>query len=311
MLLPLEASQVAARLVREISRVRQERKVFKLSLRKIASLLGCRQASVFLHRRATGSLYKATSLSEKETWDTRLLESFYQNERPLLPGDVIMAPVRAGELVTGVMALRKPGGFARGDGKTVTEILRIAGGELGLRRRLSLCTSRARIGEAILEGVGAKNVAYRVLHQLRRFIDYDHGATVVARLDEGRGAGGRAGQGRVVARQVAWTAGKSGIVGAGAAVAWDASHEEVGILPEIAGAGPAGPITVPDSGAPAKQSVLLGWLARRDRALGCVELASTRPGFFVDNDIPILRGFLPYLRWCIEELVADPGGRDE
>jgi hypothetical protein len=305
MLLPPEASQVAARLVREIARVRQERKALRLTLRAVGSLFGCERGEIFLYRRAGNRLYRSASLTENEVWASELVMAFFRNEKPPLPHNAIMAPVRAGDRIIGVIALGKDDGFKPGTGKIVTEMLRIVGSQLGYRRELSESGSEVAIARAILSGVAPGNVVYRVFHLLRRFIDYDHGATLVGMLDDGRG--------RILARQVSWTSGKSNIVGTVFPFGWSALPAETKAfivsgeqerLRESLG-------SLRESASPPRQSILAGSICAEGRTRAFVEVSSQQANFFVDKDVRTLSRFLPYLMWCLKAYTDNSGGHHE
>lgn len=300
--LPADASQVVTLIVKQISSVREEKKAFALILRGIGALFSCEAATVFLWQRADERLYKVKSLTPGERWDMDTVVRFFRNQRPDLGRDTIMAPIRVGDDVVGVIALSKKMGFERGAGKVLTEMLRIAGRVLGERRRTAVLEAESAIARAMIEGVKAKDIAYRTFHDLRRFVRYDHGATLVERLSHETG--------RVVARQVAWAKGKSDIVGADVPFAWE----------DLSGGSPV-LVTAPakarlwqslsqlkEHGAPDKSSSLAGPLVLRGTCVGCVEMGSKRADFFVDRDADILSRFLPYLSWCVGNLRQNAGG---
>jgi hypothetical protein len=295
MRLSQEASEIVTRLAKQIPDVREERKAFALILDGLASLCDCTRGTLFLHRRRSDTLYKVRSLKDAETWDMKTVIEFYRNEKPELREDTIMAPVRAGEDVVGVVALARDGGFKRGAGKIATEILRIAGKMLGSRRHVALLETESAMAGAVLRGVAPKDVTYRIFHVLRRFIDYNHGATLLERVDDNTC--------RVVARQVAWTEGKSDIVGGTCPFPWQE------LFPESQGLVPSRDVVMTDyafthvreEGSPARLSVMVGPLVHLGHLIGCVEVSSTRANFFVDKDTLILSRFLPYLCWCLSE----------
>lgn len=300
-----EASHAAVKILKCISRVHEERKIFSAALDGLAGLFECQSGSVFTYLRAKDELHKVISLKAGEIWDMDVLMSFYRNEKPLLAPDTIMAPVRSGSGVIGVLALRRHGGFAKGAGKTVTEVLKLVGSVIAGLRNLAVSDAEASIAAAALAGVRPKDVIYRTLHQLRRFIDYSHGATVIQRFDDGTGL--------VVARQVAWTKGKSSIVGEKVPISWQdlppgfvdsvTESDHTSLWMSLSGVGE------PDS--PPKGSMLVASLTAGGGVIGCVELASSRTCFFLDKDSVILSRFLPYLSWCLMHTQTQPGDRDE
>ena len=309
-----EAAGVVAQLARAVPEIRETRKVFGLELALVGSLLGAASGTLYVLRRGTGQLYKVKSFaagggtadrslaqgdpaqaSGTEPWDMALVTKFFRNEKPHLEAGVVMAPVRVGTEVVGVLALARRDGFASGAGKTATEILRIVGGLLADRRRAAVLEAEASVGRAIARGVARRDVIYRILHQLRRFLDYDHGATVVECLDHATG--------RVAARQVAWRQGKSDVVGRTFGLPWDefqsqgAASVEHGSLAGVRDALSG----IAEAGAPSKGSMIVIRIAVDSRVLGCLEIASQRPGFFGDRDLAIATQFLTYLSWCLSE----------
>jgi hypothetical protein len=296
MRLSAEASEAVTRLAREIPDVREERKAFALILDTLASLFNCTNGALFLHRRRSDTLYKVRSVKDAESLDMKTVIAFYRNEKPDLEEDTIMAPVRVGGEVAGVVALTRDAGFERGAGKIATEILRIAGKLVGGRRHAAVLEAETGIAGAILKGVAPTDVIYRVFHVLRRFIDYDLGATLLGRVDDNTC--------RVVARQVAWTEGKSDIVGLTASFPWqELPREQHGFVV------PADTMMLREALCPIKEealpdrlSTMLGPLGHHEHPIGCVEVSSRRANFFVDKDTHILSRFLPYLCWCLAEL---------
>jgi len=295
-----DVSQVLAGLMKQTARVRQDRKVWGLSLDALASHYDASAGTVLLYRRREGDLCKVRSVGEPEPWNDRLLLDFFHNRKPELATTVIMAPVREGDRVVGVLALRRDDPFRKGAGREMTEVLKVLGRWIGCRRDLVIRNAECATGNAILGHVGPRDVVYRVLHQFRRFMDYDHGSTVLGFTEEGTA--------RVLARQVAWTGGKSSVVG-----------RTIAVSPGDVPPGPGGSILtegssplwntldgVREEGAPPKGSIMIGPLADDDGEVGLVEVSSTTASFFMDNDLDTLSRFLPYLAWCVRRLRGAP-----
>lgn len=308
MRLPPDASQVVVRIVKGAARTADREKVFALLLRGMQTLFDCEAGAIFLHRRSRDCLFKAKAVGDA-AWDIPTLLSFYRNLKPALPADTIMAPVRQGDEVIGVMVLRRKAEFPRGAGRTATEALKIIGSVLAERRHTAAASAEAMIARAVVRDLAWKDVAYRILHQLRRFIDYDHSATLWLRMGKE--------EGRMVASQVAWTKGKSNAVGLKVWFPWEA----IGRLSWLAVLGDSGSLasgevwelvcSCVEAGAPPKHSALMGRLSAGETLLGCVEIASGRPDFFLDKDAAVLSRFLPYLSWCLTQSLANPGGCHE
>jgi hypothetical protein len=298
MRLSSESSYVLADLLGAIAGVREERKVWCLTLTAIASHLGADSGAIFLHKRSLDRLYKIRSLGEGEGWDMEIVLDFFHNRRPRLDETAIMAPVRAGRRVIGVLALGRGRPFERGAGKEATEMLKAVGYWTGVRQDLARQQAECATARAILQGVGSKDLSYRILHHLRRFIDYNHGATLI-------GVAGTA-TGRVLARQVAWDKGKSDLIGLEFPLTWKQvpfdgravilSPGEALLKTELS--------EVREPGSPAKKAILIGPLASHGTGFGLVEIASSRPGFFGESDAAILGRFMPYLAWCVKTFPA-------
>ena len=288
-----DLSQALAGLIKQVAGVREERKVWSLTLDALVSRFEATTGAVLLYRRSGGDLHKVRSLGCGETWRMDTLLAFFKNRKPELDPDTIMAPVRAGTCVVGVLALGRQGGFRRGAGREVTEILRCVEQWTGCRRELAVERAVCAVGQAVLGGVKPKDITYRILHQLRRFIDYDHGATVLGLVDEGTG--------HVLARQVAWTKGKSDLVGSTVPIGWAdlPPGPDAAILSQGASSLWDTLEGVRESGSPPKQSIVMAPLTDRDERPGLIEISSTTPGFFLDKDTATLSRFFPYLAWCV------------
>jgi hypothetical protein len=292
MLLPPDAAQTLTRVLALIRRTKEERKILSLTLRGLASLFGCPRGAIYLYDRAGNTLRKACGIDAEGTWDLATVRSFYFNEKPALPPCLIMAPVRAGDSVIGVLALEADAPIRAGAGRTATAVLSLLGEALARRREIAMLEAETSIARAALRGGRPADVIYRILHEIRRTVDYDHGASVLRR--EGDGA-------RVVARQVAWSKGRSDIVGRRYPLAWDGLGLKVEGLTRAGGEVWAQISEVREASSPTKRSILLGPVADGSGAIGCVELSATRADFFVDMDAAILTRFLPYIRWCLIE----------
>jgi hypothetical protein len=309
MRLPPDASQIVSQVIKASAHAGDERKIFMLVLRGMQALFACRAGAIFLYRRSGDALHKVKAVGDMP-WDTATLLSFYHNLKPELPAEVIMAPVRRGQEVVGVMALVKHEAFDRGAGRIATEVLKTVGGALGDRRRLAILDAEAAIARSMLAGLDPKDVTYRIFHQLRRFMDYDHSATLWQWVAEG--------QGRIAARQVAWTKGRSGIVGMTAPFPWDdlAGLRSPVILGEGGGSRAGERVwetirSVSEPSEPPRRSALLCLLGASDRMLGCVIVASGRSDFFLDKDVRLLSSFELHLSRCLEQSHTDPGGCHE
>jgi hypothetical protein len=287
--------------MREITCVREERKAWSMTLVALASHFEATSGGLFLHLRSRDALHKVRSVSEGERWDEETLRAFFHYRKPELDDNTIMAPVRAGHRVIGVLALARERPFERGVGREATEALKVVGSWVGCQREIAGQRAECAVAKAALAGIKPKDLAYRILHQVRRFIDYNHGAAIIGIPEDGMG--------RILARQVAWGKGKSDLVGRTLPIEW--KDVPAGKNPAILVPG-AGPLwdalcALREEGSPPKQSIMICRLAGRGEDVGLVEVSSSVPGFFIEYDIGVLARYRPYLAWCARSLVQDRG----
>ncbi len=301
MLLSPGVSHMLAGLLKQVTRVREERKVWSLTLGALASHFEATAGAAFLYRRSHGDLCKVTSFGPGEPWHEDTLLAFFHNRKPDLDANTIMAPVRVGTRVVGVLALGGAKAFRRGAGREATEILKYVGQWTGCRKELAVGRAECAVGKAVLGHVKPKDVIYRVLHQLRRLIAYDHGATVVGALDGGGG--------RVIARQVAWTRGRSDLVGGTVSIRWEdvPPGPDASILTQSTSSLWDTLGRLREAASPPKESIIIGQLNDNGRRLGLVEISSSTSDFFLDDDTATLSRFLPYLAWCVRCIGDTPG----
>jgi hypothetical protein len=296
-----ESSRVLADLVTVTGRVREERKVWCLALTAVASRFRAGSGALVLYKRSRGTLYKVCSFGNVARWRAETLLDFFHNRKPGLEATAVMAPVRTGNRVVGVLALGRDEPFERGVGKEITEMLKTLGVWTGLRRDLARRQAECVTARAAIRGVSPKDLAYRIFHQLRRFIDYNHGATML-RMTAPKTA-------LVLARQVAWAKGRSDLVGREFALRWEdvpAGGKAVILSAEAGLFAALG--RVREAGSPEKQSILMNALVDGGRVSGLVEISSASPDFFFDGDTAMVDSHTPYLAWCAARFPAGEGG---
>ncbi len=283
---------------KQVLEVRYERKAFSLILRWLTQTFKCHASAAFIYKRSEGRLYKACGVGEYDWGGGALLEFFY-NRRPQLPSEVVMAPLRRGRQVIGVTALAGYDGFPRGVGKAATEALSFLGRMLGLKWEERVALAFFRSVEAMMRGRSAKDICYLVMHELRRFIDYDHGSSLIVRENSHTG--------RIVTRQVAWQSGKSDIVGKAIEIDWEdlgtgriACFEDCrGQLFEDAREKSSPPVRS------CLLAPLLRWIHGKPHAIGLFSIASKQANFFLDNDRKVLEKFIPVLTLCALKLKGE------
>jgi hypothetical protein len=291
MRLSSEADRAIVEFLESSARMREDRKTYALILKLAAGMYDCPGGAVYAYKRASGTLHKLKSLGASDRWDPDTLAAFYENRRPRLESNVIMAPLRVGRQVSGVLALSRESGFPPGAGKELSRMLRVMGTVLGARRGRAVASAETAVARAMAKGLNHRDLLYRILHSLRRFIDYNHGATVLRQ--------GPPGGSVIIARQVAWSAMKSDLVGSAVDLGPIRSGPRVRILNSLREAGEAGRvlISLSEKGAPPPASCVVAGLFP-----GFLVIASDREGFFAGEDVEIIGDFAPYVTRCIYEL---------
>lgn len=299
MVLPDRVAQELVYLIKQICRTPvlasgrgEESTLLRLVLRSIHTCFDCDASAIFLWKRSKSTLTKICGIGEHD-WDIETLVAFFHNKKPELPHQIVMAPLRRGEVVVGVLGLVKNRGFERGVGKIATEFLKITGCLFSIAAESRAQWMGFRLNQAICNGVNPKDVIYRIMHDLRKLIDYDHGATLVLRESPFSG--------RVVARQVGWKKGKSEIVGKVIDIDWSdcfrgvrliaQDDRHIGFVRHLS-----------EESAPLKKQSIIGFIWDVDEPIGLLEIGSSRFDFFVDNDLKIVERFLPIVNLCVKAM---------
>ncbi len=297
MQLPDYVCRTVVATAKQMLAAKDERKALVLMLRGIKETFECDAVAAYLYKRSRQRLFKASGIGNFE-WHEPTVLTFFFNLKPPLPAEVLMAPLRRGNRVIGVVTLYRHRRFPSGVGKLVTEALKILGGLIGIRYENKVFASAQRLLDLELEGKDPKDVCYRIMHDLRRFIDYDHGASLILR--EG------AETGRVVARQLAWQKRKSNIIGRPIRVDWKLGEQERIHTLGSQDADNDLVRVVREDDSPAKRSCLVGYLVayrwNTPETIGCIELGSKQQNFFLDSDRAILEQFLSVTALCAVRL---------
>lgn len=299
MVLPNRVAQELVLVIKQICRspvfasgMGEEHTLLKLILRAIHNCFDCDASSLFLWKRSKSSLTKVCGIGDYE-WDDRFLVAFFHNQKPQLPEQIVMAPLRRGRMVAGVVALARKRGFQKGVGRIATEFLKITGCFLGMAEESRIQKMCFRLNQAISSGVNPKDVIYRIMHDLRKLIDYDHGATLLLRKDSFSGV--------VVARQVGWKKGKSEIVGRMIKIDWSDWFREVRVIDEDQRLIESVTDLCEKDG-PLKKQSIVGFILDDDEPMGLFEIGSSQSDFFVDKDLRIVERFLPIVQICVRTM---------
>jgi signal transduction histidine kinase len=230
--------------------------------------------------------------------DQGLIESFMRQERPEVPRNLLLAPVRVNGRIEGVVGAERHGSdFERGQGWSLNRLANVLAFDLSRREEDRVARILDSIKGKVVSELRPRDLAYQILDGLHQLLHYDHSAALLL-YDAPRRLL------RVEADKIAWTKAKSAFIG-----------HEVTLPQEIAEAlrSAAPVLTFPVEGAdgafekgifellyfhrgeaiPEPTSILCAPLVFDDVLLGLLKLAARRRFPFDAHDRKVAERFLP------------------
>jgi len=202
----LEFLKLLDRLSRQLKHMQDPQKALRQALRDAREFLDASHGCIAVAqsgRRA--SLLLATP--DDRQWDLDMLAGFIRHQRPAIPDDVVIAPLRRRGGAWAAMALMRPERhFGEHDRKPLTRIAEVTSEAIQLMDRERMLSVRDRIDRKIMQQIHPKDLFYQILDGLRFLTHYDHSSALLIRE---RGDDGL----QLVAEQIAWTKAKSQRIG--------------------------------------------------------------------------------------------------
>jgi signal transduction histidine kinase len=276
------------------SNMRQLRPLYKVYQHFIGSLARHLDAdAVWLDRRTRGGQADETFLfGDGGLRDRALIEAFARQERPRVPPNVILSPLRVHERRVGLVGTARRGrDFERAAVRAFVRLTVLLESELARREEEHLDRVLDRIKEKVVAELRPQDLAYQILDGLYELLHYDHSAALLT-YEEGPGVF------RVGAEKIAWTKAKSSRIGYEIPVGADLlktfrKRRE----PLVLGARDDTLHPLLDyhreRGAPASESLLAAPLFFDNQFLGLLKIAATERGAFVGKDREVVERFLP------------------
>jgi signal transduction histidine kinase len=259
-----------------------------------------------------------------EEWNLDMLASFIRGERPQVPANVILVPLRRRDRPWSALGLRRTGEeFARGAGR---DLSRVAAGLSELIQRIDrerTAEVRARIDRKIMEQLHPKDLFYQILHGLRSLTNYDHSSALLIGDEGGETL-------ELVAEQIAHTKGKSrriglrlqltpemrGLIGVGTVHGFDregeswrqwAGREDATALARLLdynNDSPGGDSVRSDTPPPAlpEESMLCAPLPTGDGTLGVLKVSARHAGNLGAYEAELLERFMSQASVAIQNL---------
>ena len=254
------------------------------------------------------------AIPKGRSWDQDLLTRFIRHQRPVLPEDMVAAPLRRRGGGWGVIALvRRSGSIDRIDSDMLGRVGGVVSDAVHRMDQERILGVRDRIDRKVMEQIDPKDLFYEILDGLRSLTSYDHSSAVLIR-DEGDAAL------RLVAEQIAWTKAKSERIGLRLSLTNDVEamlqaecvygfDRRADGWREWSG-GPAAPLarlldynrTDADGDGRAEGAILCAPLLTRDGLVGVLKVAGCEPGTLRQHDAELVERFRSQAAVAIQNL---------
>jgi two-component system NtrC family sensor kinase len=294
----------------QLEEVRDEERLIRKSLREARDYFSADDACLVVRLAEEPGAAVRYALAEREGWDLPLLGAFLDGERPHIPFDLLLAPLRRRGRLYGAIALRRTGGqpFPRGIGWALVTLASEIGLLLDRLDEERIWEVRARLDRKVMEQLRPRDLFYQVLDALRSITRYDHSSALFVATPDGAAL-------ELVAEQLAAQKGGSRRIGLklpleeslriglarGGAVAlarkgdrWSAS-DEVGILLGAL-------FDTADFSDPAERTVLCAPIATRRGLIGVIKVSAQTAGLLDAFELQVLRQFAPHASVAIQYL---------
>jgi signal transduction histidine kinase len=290
--------------------VRDDERIVRRSLREARDFFGADEACVAFPAPDPPGAVLHHTLPDSGTWDLTILGAFLRGERPRIPFDLLLAPVRRRKRTWAAIALRrKEAEFERGLGWGLVTLAEQIGALLDRRDEERIREVRARLDRTVMEQLRPRDLFYQILDALRSITHYDHSSALYVTTTDGASL-------ELVAEQLAWQKGGSRRIGLKVAFGepmrthlgsvhalalartgdgW-ATRDEAGIdagaLASLLGGGEE----------PIEREMICAPIATRSGVIGILKVSAARAGLLGDFELDVLRQFAPHASVAIQYL---------
>lgn len=187
--------------------VRDEDRLFRYALRAAQEHFAGAHACLAALPPGRAGVELLCELPSGSAWDRSLIGSFLRGERPKVPFDQLIVPVRRrGRRWAALILRRREGEFERGEGRELGLVAAEVTELLDRIDRERVLEVRGRIDRKIMEQLRPRDLFYQILDALRTLTRYDHSSALLVATDSG-------GALELAAEQVAWLKGPSRRIG--------------------------------------------------------------------------------------------------
>lgn len=234
--------------------------------------------------------------------DDELTRAFAAHQRPVLPKQLLLLPLRVAGRRLGVLgAARSARDFSKGSVRFLSRLGQVLATDLDRREAERLTRVVERIREKVVAELRPRDLSYQILHGLAELVQYDHSATLFL-FDAERAVF------RVEAEKVAWRKAKSAFIGS--------EIPAPAALVELLSSGAESFLVEPSSespftalaryhlggGIPEPTSLLFAPLSYDHRLLGLLKLASFQRPAFDEVDRGWVERVLPAARVALRNV---------
>jgi two-component system, NtrC family, sensor kinase len=298
----LEFLKFLDRLSTHLKQMRDTRKALRHSLRDAREFLTATHGCLAVLQGGPPDAHLLFAIPKNGPWDLDVLARFIRHERPQIPDDLLIAPLRRRGGPWAALALMRPGRpYDRHEGRLLARIAAVTAEAIQLMDRERMLGVRDRIDRKIMEQLHPKDLFYQILDGLRSLTRYDHSSALLIR-ESGDDAL------QLVAEQIAWTKAKSQRIGIRRAIGDDVKTMlESG---EIHGFDRRGERWHEWTGKPVERlaelldynqgagaedlregSMLCAPLVTRDGVFGVMKVAARNPGSLTSYDAELIEHF--------------------
>ena len=203
----LDFLKLLDRLSRQLKHMQDPQKALRQALRDAHEFLGASRGCVAEVQSGRPRATLLFAVRDDGQWDLDMLAGFIRHQRPAIPEDVLIAPLRRRGGAWAAMALKRPERpFEDHDRKPLKRIAEVTSEAIQLMDRERMLSVRDRIDRKIMEQIHPKDLFYQILDGLRFLTRYDHSSALLIRESGDDGL-------KLVAEQIAWTKAKSQRIG--------------------------------------------------------------------------------------------------
>jgi signal transduction histidine kinase len=187
--------------------IHNPRKMLIHAIRSAAEMLEADAGAVAVLSHNHRNVELVYSDPRSEEWNVGLMSDFIKGKRPTIPADLVIAQITRRGRVWGALAVKRKQKQVSGDTvKALQKVSQVLGERISAWDDTKLRQLRSRIEHKIANRQEPKDIIYDILHGLRSLIRYDHSASFLIARDSSEPL-------TLIAEQIAWTKGKSNLIG--------------------------------------------------------------------------------------------------